>query len=280
MARMFRWCRTSERSPEPRVTDTRITVANPNMRHSMDRPMRSTSTTSAKVSATMERSAASAARGRWSTGSSASTGPTATSTRSGAGATDTDPDYSLQRPLHPRLLERRVDQPAGDETDAGEDQYRARGGGPVTVVDINREMLAVGRDSTIDHGIVDIGWLCGDAEALPIADASVDAYTIAFAIRNVTSIPAALAEARRVLKPGGRFLCLERLYDMYSFNVLPALGAVVARDADAYRYLAESIRRFPPQATFAGMIAEAGLDLVKFRNLSGGIAALHSAWRT
>lgn len=167
----------------------------------------------------------------------------------------------------------------------------ARGGGRVTVVDINHEMLLVGRDASIDQGIVSgIDWVCGDAERLPIADASVDAFTIAFAIRNVTRIPAALAEARRVLKPGGRFLCLEfsrvvvpvldRLYDTYSFAVLPRLGAIVAGDAEAYRYLAESIRRFPPQDAFARMIADAGLDLVKYRNLSGGIAALHSAWRT
>jgi demethylmenaquinone methyltransferase / 2-methoxy-6-polyprenyl-1,4-benzoquinol methylase len=170
-------------------------------------------------------------------------------------------------------------------------RFLARGGGPVTVVDINQEMLTVGRDASIDRGIIEgIDWVCGDAEALPIADASVDAYTIAFAIRNVTHIPAVLGEARRVLRPGGRFLCLEfsqvvtpvldRLYDTYSFAVLPALGSVVARDAEAYRYLAESIRRFPPQDTFARMIGEAGLDLVKYRNLSGGIAALHSAWRT
>jgi demethylmenaquinone methyltransferase/2-methoxy-6-polyprenyl-1,4-benzoquinol methylase len=170
-------------------------------------------------------------------------------------------------------------------------RFRERGGGPVTVLDINREMLAVGRDRAIDRGALDgLQWVCGDAERLPIADASVDAYTIAFAIRNVTRIDAALREARRVLRPGGRFLCLEfsrvglplldRLYDTYSFRVLPVLGRVVARDADAYRYLAESIRRFPEQQSFARMIRGAGLDLVTWRNLSGGIVALHSAWRT
>ena len=123
-----------------------------------------------------------------------------------------------------------------------------------------------------------------------MADASVDVFTIAFAIRNVTRIEAVLAEARRVLKPGGRFLCLEfsrvslpvldQLYDAYSFHVLPALGRIVAGDAEAYRYLAESIRRFPSQERFAQMIRAAGLDLVTWRNLSGGIVALHSAWRT
>jgi demethylmenaquinone methyltransferase/2-methoxy-6-polyprenyl-1,4-benzoquinol methylase len=129
----------------------------------------------------------------------------------------------------------------------------------------------------------------GDAEALPMPDASVDAYTIAFGIRNVTHIDKALGEARRVLKPGGRFLCLEfsrvdapvfdALYDAYSMNVLPRLGRMVAGDAEAYRYLAESIRRFPPQAKFAKLIQKAGLSQVKVRNLTGGVAAMHSAWK-
>jgi demethylmenaquinone methyltransferase / 2-methoxy-6-polyprenyl-1,4-benzoquinol methylase len=170
-------------------------------------------------------------------------------------------------------------------------RFLERGGGGAVVVDLNREMLSVGRDRGLDRGLLrGVAWVCGDAERLPIADASVDAFTIAFGIRNVTHIQAALAEARRVLKPGGRFLCLEfsrvslpvldRLYETYSFRVLPALGHFVAGDADAYRYLAESIRRFPSQDAFARMIRGAGLDLVRWRNLSGGIAALHSAWRT
>jgi len=166
-----------------------------------------------------------------------------------------------------------------------------RAAADVAVVDINREMLAVGRDRALELGrLAGINWICGNAEKLPFADASMDAYTIAFCIRNVTDIPEALREARRVLKPGGHFLCLEfsrvaiptldRLYDAYSFRVLPALGQAVTGDGDAYRYLAESIRRFPSQEAFARMIGEAGLALVKYRNLSGGIAALHSAWRT
>jgi demethylmenaquinone methyltransferase/2-methoxy-6-polyprenyl-1,4-benzoquinol methylase len=165
-----------------------------------------------------------------------------------------------------------------------------RGAGPITVIDINREMLAVGRDRAIDRALLDpVSWVVGDAEALPVASRSVDALTIAFCIRNVTHIEIALAEAARVLKPGGRFLCLEfsrvampvldRLYDAYSFAVLPVLGRLVAGDAEAYRYLAESIRRFPSQDAFARMIADAGLARVRYRNLSGGIAALHSAWR-
>jgi demethylmenaquinone methyltransferase / 2-methoxy-6-polyprenyl-1,4-benzoquinol methylase len=164
------------------------------------------------------------------------------------------------------------------------------GGEHVTVVDINHDMIRAGRDRAIDKGrLGSVDWVVGDAEALPVADGSIDAYTIAFCIRNVTRIPAALAEARRVLKPGGRFLCLEfsqvvlpvldKIYDAYSFNVLPRLGGMIAGDREAYRYLAESIRRFPAQAAFARMIGEAGLGQVKVRNLSGGIAALHSAWR-
>ncbi len=166
----------------------------------------------------------------------------------------------------------------------------AAAGVRVTVLDANPEMLAVGRDRAFDRGIcAGLDWLCGDAEALPLADCSVDAYTIAFGIRNVPRIEAALAEARRVLRPGGRFLCLEfshvvvpgldALYDAYSFNLLPALGAVVAGDRDAYQYLVESIRRFPDQESFAEMIRAAGLGQVRYRNLSGGIAAIHSAWR-
>lgn len=160
----------------------------------------------------------------------------------------------------------------------------------VTVCDINRSMLDVGRGRLIDRGVLSgIDWIAGDAEKLPVGDMAVDAYTIAFGIRNVTDIAAALREARRVLKPGGRFLCLEfshvaipglaDLYDAYSLKVLPEIGARVAGDREAYQYLAESIRRFPDQNTFAGMIADAGLGQVKVRDLSGGVAALHSAWR-
>ncbi|MBV8975930.1 MAG: bifunctional demethylmenaquinone methyltransferase/2-methoxy-6-polyprenyl-1,4-benzoquinol methylase UbiE [Alphaproteobacteria bacterium] len=167
---------------------------------------------------------------------------------------------------------------------------RRRGGeAQVLVCDINPDMLAEGLRRAKVQDESAIGWLCGNAERLPAPDASVDAYTIAFGIRNVTHIDAALREARRVLKPGGRFLCLEfsrveapgldALYDVYSAEVLPRLGKWVAGDAEAYRYLAESIRRFPAQREFARMIGQAGLEHVKVRNLSGGIAALHSAWR-
>ena len=160
----------------------------------------------------------------------------------------------------------------------------------VSVCDINEAMINVGRDRALDRGLLtDIDWICGNAEALPVASSSVDAYTIAFGIRNVTDIEAALGEARRVLKPGGRFLCLEfshvvlpglkSAYEAYSFQILPAIGEMVAGNREAYQYLAESIRRFPDQKTFAAMIEAAGLGQVKVRNLSGGIAAMHSAWR-
>jgi demethylmenaquinone methyltransferase/2-methoxy-6-polyprenyl-1,4-benzoquinol methylase len=134
-----------------------------------------------------------------------------------------------------------------------------------------------------------LAFVQGNAENLPFESGRFEAYTIAFGIRNVTHIDAALAEAYRVLKPGSRFLCLEfsnvemplldRLYDAYSFNAIPALGRLVAGDAESYRYLVESIRRFPDQERFAQMIRDAGFERVRYRNLTGGIAAIHSGWR-
>jgi demethylmenaquinone methyltransferase / 2-methoxy-6-polyprenyl-1,4-benzoquinol methylase len=167
---------------------------------------------------------------------------------------------------------------------------RARGDAAnVTVCDINVDMLGEGRRRAEAKREDTIEWVCGDAEKLPFPDGEFDGYTIAFGIRNVTHIDRALAEARRVLKPGGRFLCLEfshvevpgldKIYDSYSFNLLPKMGGWVAGDAESYRYLAESIRRFPAREKFAAMIAEAGLGQVKVRPLSGGIVAMHSAWR-
>ena len=154
--------------------------------------------------------------------------------------------------------------------------------GPVVVCDLTPEMIARGRDRAIDRGLLPgpnlpLHWVCGDAEALPVGDRTVDAYTIAFGLRNVTRIERALAEARRVLKPGGRFLCLEfsrvvvpvlgRLYELYSFRALPAMGAAVTGDREAYRYLVESIRRFPPQDELSAMIEAAGLARARHRNL-------------
>jgi demethylmenaquinone methyltransferase/2-methoxy-6-polyprenyl-1,4-benzoquinol methylase len=159
-----------------------------------------------------------------------------------------------------------------------------------TVVDINAAMLDVGRErARTQHLDERVTFGEGNAEALPFADMSFDVVTIAFGIRNVPRIEATLAEAYRVLRLGGRFLCLEFssvdvpgldvLYDLYSFNMIPALGRIVTDDGEAYRYLVESIRRFPRPQAFADMIAGAGFRRVQFRPVTGGIVALHSGWR-
>ena len=169
-------------------------------------------------------------------------------------------------------------------------RFISRGGGPVVVVDINKDMLARGRDRALDLGVLEgITWLNGDAEQLPLKSMSVDAFVVSFCIRNVTHIDRVLDEAQRILKPGGRFICLEfskvsdpflsTIYDTYSFKLLPLLGQCIAGDRAAYQYLAESIRNFPDQKRFSTMIEQAGFGNVKVRNLSAGIAALHSAWR-
>ena len=159
-----------------------------------------------------------------------------------------------------------------------------------TVCDINVDMLEVGRNrATAQHLDDRISFVEGNAEALAFPNRGFDAYTIAFGLRNVTNIDRALQEARRVLRPGGRFFCLEfshvasqplaRLYDLYSFELLPRLGQWVAGDRDSYQYLVESIRRFPKQDELAARIESSGLARARVRNLSGGIAAIHSAWR-
>ena len=167
----------------------------------------------------------------------------------------------------------------------------ADAGGPgtqVTVADINAEMLAVGRERAATSKRK-VEFIEANAEKLPLTDKSFDAVTIAFGIRNVPRIDVALAEAHRVLKIGGRFLCLEfssvdvpgldRLYDLYSFNVIPAVGRAVTGDAEAYRYLVESIRKFPRPEKFADMIRAAGFRRVSFEAMTGGVVALHSGWR-
>ncbi len=167
-----------------------------------------------------------------------------------------------------------------------------RGGAGVrsAILDISPEMLDVGRRRVEDAGLsAQIALLEGNAEALPFEDKSFDVYTIAFGIRNVTRIDAALSEAHRVLKHGGRFLCLEfshcdvpvldRLYDFHSFEIIPRLGEMTTGDAESYRYLVESIRKFPDQETFAELVRTAGFQNVTYRNLTGGIAACHSGWR-
>jgi demethylmenaquinone methyltransferase / 2-methoxy-6-polyprenyl-1,4-benzoquinol methylase len=160
----------------------------------------------------------------------------------------------------------------------------------VTVCDINEEMLAVGRERAARRGLEGrVSFTAGNAETLPFPNRTCDACTVAFGIRNMPRIDVALGEFFRVLRPGSRFLCLEfssvdvpgfdALYDFYSFNVIPALGRAVAGDAEAYRYLVESIRRFPKPTAFAEMIAAAGFRRVGFRLLTGGVVALHSGWR-
>jgi demethylmenaquinone methyltransferase/2-methoxy-6-polyprenyl-1,4-benzoquinol methylase len=164
------------------------------------------------------------------------------------------------------------------------------GGGPVVLSDVNASMLEVARDRALSRGLIaGASLVVADAERLPVPDRSVDRVSIAFGLRNCTDKPAVLAEAKRVLRPGGRFFCLEfsllqvaalqPLYDAWSFRVLPRLGRCVARDEASYRYLAESIRTFPDQDALAGMLRDAGFARVEVRNLSGGIAAIHSGWR-
>jgi demethylmenaquinone methyltransferase/2-methoxy-6-polyprenyl-1,4-benzoquinol methylase len=159
-----------------------------------------------------------------------------------------------------------------------------------TVCDINADMLSVGRDRAAKRRLDDrVSFVEGNAEELAFPDRSFDGYTIAFGIRNVPQIDRALKEAYRVLRPGGRFLCLEfssvdvpgldRLYDLFSFRVIPQLGRAVTGDAESCRYLVESIRKFPKPAAFADMIRGAGFGRVKWQTLSGGIVALHSGWR-
>ena len=166
-------------------------------------------------------------------------------------------------------------------------------GGPqtrVSVLDINGSMLAVGRERPAARGhAAQLDFIEANAEALPLTEGSFDGYTIAFGIRNVPRIDRALAEAFRVLGRGGRFLCLEfssvdlpgldRIYDLYSFNVIPPMGRLVTGEAEPYRYLVESIRKFPKPEAFAAMIREAGFARVTHRPLSGGIAAIHSGWK-
>ena len=163
-----------------------------------------------------------------------------------------------------------------------------RRGGPdakVFVIDYNAEMIAAGREKGSEP---EMTWTVGDAQRLPLPENFADAYVISFGIRNVTDIGAALREARRVLKPGGRFLCLEfsrppvealaRAYDAYSFKVIPQVGEWVAKDRASYQYLVESIRRFPDQKTFATMMEKAGFKRVTISNFTGGVAAMHQGW--
>jgi demethylmenaquinone methyltransferase/2-methoxy-6-polyprenyl-1,4-benzoquinol methylase len=189
--------------------------------------------------------------------------------------------------VRPRRGEAILDMAGG----TGDIAFRlARSGAGVTVADINAEMLAVGVDRALRRGIVGLVWAEENAEALSFRDRSFDAYTIAFGIRNVTHVGKALAEAHRVLRIGGRFYCLEfsqtswpgfsELYDRYSHQLVPRLGRMFASDAESYRYLVESIRRFPGMADFAGMVEKAGFTQVKAEPILGGLVAIHSGWKT
>jgi demethylmenaquinone methyltransferase / 2-methoxy-6-polyprenyl-1,4-benzoquinol methylase len=180
---------------------------------------------------------------------------------------------------------------AGGTGDIAFRAAKAAGGGfRATVCDINSDMLSVGRQRAVARHLDDrVSFVEGNAEALAFPDRRFDAYTIAFGIRNVPRIDLALNEASRVLRPGGRFLCLEfssvdvpgldRIYDLFSFKIIPPLGGAVTGDAESYRYLVESIRRFPKPNAFAEMIRAAGFARVKWQSLTGGIVALHSGWR-
>ncbi len=190
------------------------------------------------------------------------------------------------RRVRPRAGERLLDMAGG----TGDVAFRlARSGAEVVAADINPAMLRVGMDRAAARGVTDITWREENAEALSFADRRFDGYTIAFGIRNVTDISAALAEAHRVLRHGGRFYCLEfstvewpglkQAYDAYSLAVLPKIGRVVAGDEAAYRYLAESIRRFPPMAGFRGLIEAAGFANTRVEPIGGGLVAIHSGWK-
>jgi demethylmenaquinone methyltransferase / 2-methoxy-6-polyprenyl-1,4-benzoquinol methylase len=188
--------------------------------------------------------------------------------------------------LRPRKGEHILDMAGG----TGDVAFRiARSGAEVTVADINAEMLAVGVDRAEARGLAGLTWAEENAERLSFADKAFDAYSIAFGIRNVTHIDQALAEAHRVLKTGGRFYCLEfsqtswpgfaKVYDRYSHDIVPRLGRLFANDAESYRYLIESIRRFPDRNAFAAMIGKAGFANVRAEPILGGLVAIHSGWK-
>ncbi|MGR3461394.1 MAG: bifunctional demethylmenaquinone methyltransferase/2-methoxy-6-polyprenyl-1,4-benzoquinol methylase UbiE [Roseovarius sp.] len=191
--------------------------------------------------------------------------------------------------LAPRSGQRLLDV-AGGTGDISFRFLKRAGHGHATVLDLTEEMLVEGRRRAEAEALAQsLDWVVGDAMALPFDDNSFDVYTISFGIRNVTRPEDALAEAFRVLRPGGRLMVLEfsqipnelmqKVYDLYSFNIIPRLGQAIAGDRDSYQYLVESIRRFPDQETFLGMVRDAGFGNAKYRNLSMGIAALHSGWK-
>jgi demethylmenaquinone methyltransferase/2-methoxy-6-polyprenyl-1,4-benzoquinol methylase len=188
--------------------------------------------------------------------------------------------------VKPRHGEQILDMAGG----TGDVAFRmARRGAHITVADINADMLSVGMDRAKERGLENLSWKQENAEQLSFESASFDAFTIAFGIRNVTDIPAALREAHRVLRHGGRFFCLEfstsdwpgfaTVYERYSDKIIPRIGRAVAKDEESYRYLVESIRRFPKPEQFRGMIAEAGFEQTKVETIFGGLVCIHSGWR-
>ncbi|MEL6809342.1 MAG: bifunctional demethylmenaquinone methyltransferase/2-methoxy-6-polyprenyl-1,4-benzoquinol methylase UbiE [Pseudomonadota bacterium] len=191
--------------------------------------------------------------------------------------------------LAPRAGQKLLDV-AGGTGDISFKFLKRAGHGHATVLDLTEPMLAEGRKRAEADQMADsLDWVVGDAMALPFEDNSFDVYTISFGIRNVTRPQEALNEAYRVLKPGGRLMVLEfsqlpnegmqKLYDLYSFNVIPRMGQMIANDRDSYQYLVESIRKFPDQETFLSMVRAAGFEQVKYRNLTMGVACLHSGWK-
>ena len=191
--------------------------------------------------------------------------------------------------LAPRPGQRLLDV-AGGTGDVAFRFLKRAGDASAVVLDMTESMLIEGRQrAEAEQQAAHLDWIDGDAMALPFEDNSFDVYTISFGIRNVTRIGDALSEAYRVLRPGGRLMVLEfsqlpnaglqKAYDAYSFNVIPRMGKLIANDSESYQYLVESIRQFPDQETFASMIRDAGFENVKYRNLSMGIAALHSGWK-
>lgn len=198
-------------------------------------------------------------------------------------------DYFVAR-MNPRSGEAILDVAGGTGDIAIRCAKATHGKAGLTVCDINPDMLRVGRLKAMDEGWIDrISWVAGSAEALPVHSASIDLVCISFGLRNVTRIDAALSEFVRVLRPGGRFFCMEfspgvapsfrKLYDLYSFTVLPWLGEKIAKDRKAYQYLAESIRQFPEQEELADRMEEAGFERVSYENLMGGVAVIHSGRR-
>ena len=192
--------------------------------------------------------------------------------------------------LAPRPGQDLIDVAGGTGDIAFEFIERAKGSANAVILDLTESMLAEGKKRTNMKGnSSSIHWVCGAAMVLPFAGSSFDVYTISFGIRNVSDIQKTLSEAYRILRPGGRLMVLEFstvsnemlswIYDKYSFNVIPFLGGIVANDRNSYKYLVESIRKFPDQEEFSDMIKQTGFGQVRFRNLSFGIAALHSAWK-